>query len=103
MSRLILDLKQSGIALFGEIYNTYNVHTLISNGFLFLLNRSLNTSSVPIVSGSVKNIGRGSIIENNNKVLDNVQASLSSWGNQQVCKTIMFSIANFYCILGFSF
>ncbi|XP_008241499.1 PREDICTED: uncharacterized protein LOC103339924 isoform X2 [Prunus mume] len=46
--------------------------------------RSLNTSSLPVVSGSVKNIGRGSIIENNNKVLDNVQASLSSWGNQQV-------------------
>ncbi|KAJ1395591.1 hypothetical protein SESBI_33279, partial [Sesbania bispinosa] len=45
--------------------------------------RSLHTS-LPVVSGGEKDPGSGVIFESKNKVLDNVQTSLSSWGNVQI-------------------
>ncbi|KAM1174819.1 hypothetical protein FF1_027334 [Malus domestica] len=50
---------------------------------------SLNTSSLPVVSGSVKNLGRGSIVDDKSKVLENVQASLGSWGNSRINQQVM--------------
>ncbi|KAB2617846.1 hypothetical protein D8674_013715 [Pyrus ussuriensis x Pyrus communis] len=50
---------------------------------------SLNTSSLPVVSGSPKNLGCGSIVDNKSKVLDNVQASLGSWGNSRINQQVM--------------
>ena len=50
---------------------------------------SVQTSSNAVVSGPVKNIGSSLLFDNKTKVIDNVQTSLSSWGNsrinQQVC------------------
>ncbi|KAM1091236.1 hypothetical protein ACFX2J_018544 [Malus domestica] len=51
--------------------------------------RSLNTSSLPVVSGSEKNLGRSSIVDNKSKVLDNVQASLDAWGNSRINQQVI--------------
>ncbi|XP_062002882.1 uncharacterized protein LOC133720542 isoform X1 [Rosa rugosa] len=51
--------------------------------------RSLHTSSLPVVSGGVKNLGRGMILDNKNKVPDNVPSSLGSWGNSRSNQQVM--------------
>lgn len=54
--------------------------------------RSVQTSSIPVVTGSVqgKSIGPGVIFEGKNKVVDNVQtSSLSSWGDSQINQQVM--------------
>ncbi|KAL4343610.1 hypothetical protein HN51_061889 [Arachis hypogaea] len=52
------------------------------------LNRSLQTS-FPVVSGGEKDPVPGVIFESKNKVLDNVQTSLGSWGNAQINQQVM--------------
>ncbi|KAG5154454.1 hypothetical protein AAZX31_05G089800 [Glycine max] len=52
------------------------------------MSRSHKTS-LPAVSGGEKDPGSGVIFESKNKVLDNVQASLGSWGNAQISQQVM--------------
>ncbi|KAK7263127.1 hypothetical protein RJT34_30712 [Clitoria ternatea] len=52
------------------------------------MSRSLQ-ASLPAVSGSEKDPGSGVIFESKNKVLDNVQTSLGSWGNAQISQQVM--------------
>ncbi|KAG4930785.1 hypothetical protein AAZX31_17G167700 [Glycine max] len=52
------------------------------------ISRSHQTS-LPAVSGGEKDPGSGVIFENKNKVLDNVQTSLGSWGNAQISQQVM--------------
>ncbi|KAE7999604.1 hypothetical protein FH972_004012 [Carpinus fangiana] len=52
--------------------------------------RSLQTSSVPVVTGGGKSIGPGVIFEGKNKVVDNVQtSSLGSWGDSPINQQVM--------------
>ncbi|XP_004301560.1 PREDICTED: uncharacterized protein LOC101306533 [Fragaria vesca subsp. vesca] len=51
--------------------------------------RSLHASSLPVVSGGAKNLGRGMILDNKNKVPDNVRSPLGSWGNSQSNQQVM--------------
>ncbi|QHO48998.1 uncharacterized protein DS421_1g10170 [Arachis hypogaea] len=59
------------------------------------LNRSLQTS-FPVVSGGEKDPGPGVIFESKNKVLDNVQTSLGSWGNAQINQQCHSGVESFY-------
>ncbi|TKY55712.1 Switch-associated protein 70 [Spatholobus suberectus] len=52
------------------------------------ISRSLQTS-LPAVSGGEKDLGSSVIFESKNKVLDNVQTSLGSWGNAQISQQVM--------------
>ncbi|KAF2283715.1 hypothetical protein GH714_014409 [Hevea brasiliensis] len=51
--------------------------------------KSFETSALPAVSGSVKNLTTGLMFENKNKVLDNAQTSLGSWGNSRINQQVM--------------
>ncbi|KAJ9177249.1 hypothetical protein P3X46_012486 [Hevea brasiliensis] len=51
--------------------------------------KSFETSALPAVSGSVKNLTTGLMCENKNKVLDNAQTSLGSWGNSRINQQVM--------------
>ncbi|XP_004509208.1 uncharacterized protein [Cicer arietinum] len=51
-------------------------------------NRSPHTN-LPSVSGREKDPGSGVIFESKNKILDNVQTSLGSWGNVQISQQVM--------------
>ncbi|KAK3015776.1 hypothetical protein RJ639_005431 [Escallonia herrerae] len=51
--------------------------------------KSLQTGSVPVVSGGGKDLGPNLIFENKNKVLDSVQTSLSSWSNARINQQVM--------------
>ncbi|XP_050379280.1 uncharacterized protein LOC126796485 isoform X2 [Argentina anserina] len=51
--------------------------------------RSHHTSSLTVVSGGQKNLGRGMILDNKNKVPDNVPSSLGSWGNSRSNQQVM--------------
>lgn len=55
--------------------------------FTFPFCRSPQTS-LPAASGGEKDPGPGVIFESNNKVLDNVQTSLGSWGNAQISQQV---------------
>ncbi|XP_027347592.1 uncharacterized protein LOC113858979 isoform X2 [Abrus precatorius] len=52
------------------------------------ISRSLQTS-LPAVSGGERDPGSSVIFESKNKVLDNVQTSLGSWGNVQISQQVM--------------
>ncbi|KAK7331079.1 hypothetical protein VNO77_25292 [Canavalia gladiata] len=52
------------------------------------ISRSLQTS-LPVVSGGERDPGSGVIFDSKNKVLDNVQTSLGSWGNAQISQQVM--------------
>ncbi|PON39803.1 hypothetical protein PanWU01x14_302320 [Parasponia andersonii] len=51
--------------------------------------RSVQTSSNPVVSGAIKNIGSGLLFDNKTKVIDNVQTSLNSWGSSRINQQVM--------------
>ncbi|OMP02024.1 hypothetical protein COLO4_11405 [Corchorus olitorius] len=51
--------------------------------------KSLQTSSLPAASGGGPNLVSGFMFESKNKVLDNVQTSLSSWGNSRINQQVM--------------
>uniref|UniRef100_A0A5B6YT97 Uncharacterized protein n=1 Tax=Davidia involucrata TaxID=16924 RepID=A0A5B6YT97_DAVIN len=51
--------------------------------------KSLQTGSVSVISSDGKNLGPGLIFETKNKVLDNVQTSLGSWGNARINQQVM--------------
>ncbi|KAG8642621.1 uncharacterized protein LOC110627283 isoform X2 [Manihot esculenta] len=51
--------------------------------------KSFQTSSIPVGSGNVKNLASGLMFENKNKVLDNAQTSLGSWGNSRINQQVM--------------
>lgn len=61
--------------------------TVQKNNVFFSYYRSHKTS-LPAVSGGEKDPGSGVIFESKNKVLDNVQASLGSWGNAQISQQV---------------
>lgn len=60
-----------------------------------MLYRSLQTSSLPVISSGGKNIGSGLIFDTKNTVLDNVPTSLGSWGNGRLNKQVCCAISNF--------
>ncbi|KAK9285011.1 hypothetical protein L1049_024193 [Liquidambar formosana] len=51
--------------------------------------KSLQTSSLPVISSGGKNLGAGLIFETKCKGLDNVQTSLGSWGNPRINQQVM--------------
>ncbi|KAA8531702.1 hypothetical protein F0562_006581 [Nyssa sinensis] len=51
--------------------------------------KSLQTGSVSVISGNGKNVGPGLIFETKNKVLENTQTSLGSWGNGRINQQVM--------------
>ncbi|XWS41920.1 hypothetical protein CRYUN_Cryun17cG0123700 [Craigia yunnanensis] len=51
--------------------------------------KSLQTSSLPATSGDGSNLVSGFMFESKNKVLDNVQTSLGSWGNSRINQQVM--------------
>lgn len=51
--------------------------------------KSLQTSSLPVISSGGKNIGPSLIFDTKNTVLDNVPTSLGSWGNGRLNKQVM--------------
>ncbi|XP_024932079.2 uncharacterized protein LOC107424795 isoform X1 [Ziziphus jujuba] len=53
------------------------------------ISRSIQTSSHPVASSAVKNLGPGLIFDNKNKGLDKVQSSIGSWGNSRINQQVM--------------
>ncbi|KDP31924.1 hypothetical protein JCGZ_12385 [Jatropha curcas] len=51
--------------------------------------KSFQTGSLTVVSGGGKNLATGLMFETKNKVLDNAQASLGSWGNSRINQQVM--------------
>ncbi|XWS29853.1 hypothetical protein CRYUN_Cryun24cG0065600 [Craigia yunnanensis] len=51
--------------------------------------KSLQTSSLPVALGGGSNLVSGFMFESENKVLDNVQTSLGSWGNSHINQQVM--------------
>ncbi|XP_058010481.1 uncharacterized protein LOC110646856 isoform X2 [Hevea brasiliensis] len=51
--------------------------------------KSFQTSSPPVVSGSGKNLATGLMFESKNKIVDNAQTSLGSWGNSRINQQVM--------------
>lgn len=51
--------------------------------------KSLKNSSIPVVSGCGKNLASGFIFDNKNEIMDNVQASMGSWGNSRLNQQVM--------------
>ncbi|KAL5754914.1 hypothetical protein ACOSP7_023134 [Xanthoceras sorbifolium] len=51
--------------------------------------KSLQTSSIHVLSGSGKNLASGFMFDSKNKVLDNVQTSMGSWGNARLNQQVM--------------
>ncbi|KAH9711863.1 hypothetical protein KPL71_019882 [Citrus sinensis] len=52
-------------------------------------NKSLKNSSIPVVSGCGKNLASGFIFDSENKIMDNVQTSMGSWGNSRLNQQVM--------------
>ncbi|XP_022751278.1 uncharacterized protein LOC111299986 isoform X2 [Durio zibethinus] len=51
--------------------------------------KSLQRSSLPVTSGGEPNLVSGFMFDSKNKVLDNVQTSLGSWGNSLINRQVM--------------
>ncbi|XP_031254410.1 uncharacterized protein LOC116112415 isoform X2 [Pistacia vera] len=51
--------------------------------------KSLQKSPVPVLSGGEKNLASGFIFDSKNKVLDNVQTPMGSWGNSRLNQQVM--------------
>ncbi|KAK9948900.1 hypothetical protein M0R45_004453 [Rubus argutus] len=66
-------------------FNTTGVNRWLQ----LVLQLSVHPSSLPVVSSGVKNLGRGLILDNKNKVPDNVSSSLGPWGNSQSNQQVM--------------
>ncbi|GMI76882.1 hypothetical protein like AT3G50370 [Hibiscus trionum] len=56
--------------------------------------KSLQTSSLPTASGCGPKLGSGFMFELENKVLDNVQTSLGSWGNSCTNQQVLTQVQN---------